>query len=58
MYLGNEFKEVSKGFFIIKLVIKRILLNGKRMVKEGFPFFIMYIAYENNKITLKCVEVQ
>jgi len=33
IYLGNEFKEVSKDFFIIKLVIKRILLNGRRMVK-------------------------
>jgi len=33
IYLENEFKEVSKDFFIIKLVIKRTLLNGRRMVK-------------------------
>ncbi len=58
IYWGNEFKEVSKDFFIVKLVTKRTLLNGKRMVKQRFPLFIMYIAYENNKITLKCVEVQ
>jgi hypothetical protein len=33
IYLGNEFKEVSKDFFIIKLVTKRTLLNGRGMVK-------------------------